>query len=289
MSRGSPATGAGRVRRRTAAQDPRPSSSFGPRPTRLAPEASTVAGHAEVPPGRHRHRRRPAVGPRWRARAGGDRVHVADGLPGERCLQRAREPDRRPLLTRRTRLRRAEGRPHPRLRLADGHDAHAVRRPAPAGAQLLGSRHAREWRWIRTSRPRPTSTCSTHTTRSSAASRPRGATACPTPPGPTIDGAVVSGRQSRLTAAGEVMTGSRAGAHQRLVPAVPQPLDRKPRVRPGRGALRHGRRRRELQLRRLRPDQEPVRGPAGPAGTRSRRRTPREARCAARTCAAPAT
>ena len=35
------------------------------------------------------------------------------------------------------------------------------------------------------------------------------------------------------------MTGARAGPHQRLVPAVPQPLDRQPRVRPGRGALRH--------------------------------------------------
>ena len=44
----------------------------------------------------------------------------------------------------------------------------------------------------------------------------------------------------------------RAGAHQRLVPAVPQPLDRHAPVRPRRVPLRHRRRRRQLQQRRLR-------------------------------------
>ena len=44
---------------------------------------------------------------------------------------------------------------------------------------------------------------------------------CPTPPGATADGCVVSGRLSKLQASGNVMTGSRAGAHRGLVPAVP--------------------------------------------------------------------
>ena len=62
---------------------------------------------------------------------------------------------------------------------------------------------------------------------------PSGATSdgCPTPPGATDDGCVVSGRLSRLTASGNVMTGSRAGADRGLVPAVSEPLDRRARVR----------------------------------------------------------
>ena len=52
---------------------------------------------------------------------------------------------------------------------------------------------------------------------------------------------------------GNVDDRHRAGADQRLVPAVPEPLDRHARVRRRRRALRQRRRRRELQLRRLRP------------------------------------
>ena len=84
---------------------------------------------------------------------------------------------------------------------------------------------------------------------------------------------------------------ARAGAHQRLVPAAPEPLHRHGRVRARRRALRERRRRRELQRRRLRPDRrqpagtpdpgEPVRGPGrrgrraaepGPADDADRRR-----------------
>ena len=68
----------------------------------------------------------------------------------------------------------------------------------------------------------------------------------------------------------------RAGADQRLVPAVPEPLDRQPRIRPRRSALRDRRRRRELQLRRLRPEPRDARAAIHPA---------RAARSAARTCA----
>ena len=61
-----------------------------------------------------------------------------------------------------------------------------------------------------------TSTCSTPTTTSSARRQPapRWGTPgmysdpCPTPPGATADGCLVSGRLSRLRAAGNVMTGS---------------------------------------------------------------------------------
>ncbi len=60
----------------------------------------------------------------------------------------------------------------------------------------------------------------------------------------------------------------RAGAARGLVPAVPEPLDRQP-VRGGRRALRQRRRRRELQLRRLRAGRQPaqpLRRPAGGVG-----------------------
>ena len=58
---------------------------------------------------------------------------------------------------------------------------------------------------------------------------------CPTPPGPTADGCLVSGRLSRLQASGNVMVGaSRSG--RGLVSAVSEPLDRVAGVRGGRGA-----------------------------------------------------
>ena len=95
---------------------------------------------------------------------------------------------------------------------------------------------------------------------------------CPTPPGATADGCVVSGRLSRLQAAGNAMTGHRAGADRGLVPAVPEPLDRQPRVRRRRRALRQRRRRRQLQLRRLGPGRQPAQPVRRPA--RRRRRDP---------------
>ena len=62
----------------------------------------------------------------------------------------------------------------------------------------------------------------------------------------------------------------RARPHRGLVPAVPEPLDRQPDVRPGRGPVRVGRRRRELQQRpRLRPVRRDAAGtptPANPCG-----------------------
>ena len=108
---------------------------------------------------------------------------------------------------------------------------------------------------------------------------------------PGVDACPVSGRLVRLTAEA---TGDRRRRREspgrRLVPAVLLALDRRPPVRPRRGALRQRRRGRELHRTRLRPvrlaAQEPVRGSAR-AAKRSNRRAPRAARCAPRTCCTP--
>ena len=69
--------------------------------------------------------------------------------------------------------------------------------------RLLGSRPARAWRSTRSSRRAArTSTCSTRTTRTRSRAVPALADACPTPPGATADGCVVSGRLSRLAPGG---------------------------------------------------------------------------------------
>ena len=112
---------------------------------------------------------------------------------------------------------------------------------------------------------------------------------CPTPPGATTDGCVVTGRLSRLTAADRP---ARSRAHHRLVPAVPKPLDRHAPVWRGRLPVRVRGRRRQLHLRRLRSGRrvrrqpnaaQSVRGSAVPAAIADPRRL-RAGRCAPRTC-----
>ena len=86
----------------------------------------------------------------------------------------------------------------------------------------------------------------------SAAAAPRWGTAgveantCPNPPGYTADGCVVSGRLSRLTASGGVMTGSEHVLIEDWCQQFPEPLRRDGRLRPGRGAVRVRRGGREL-------------------------------------------
>ncbi len=58
------------------------------------------------------------------------------------------------------------------------------------------------------------------------------------------------------------MTGAEQVLIRRLVPAVPEPLDRRPGLRPRRRPVRHRRRRGQLQLRRLRPGRQPRSTPA---------------------------
>ena len=167
-----------------------------------------------------------------------------------------------------------------------GPDADGLRRPAHPACTTSGTAACSAWRSTRSSRPAArTSTPSTRTTRTRqlAQTVPRWGDACPTPPGASADGCVVTGRLSRLPTAPR-------SADRGLVPAVPEPLGRLARLRPRRRALRLRRRRRELQLRRLRPGRiagQPVRRPRGRAAERRRRRPRREARCAARTCATP--
>ena len=159
----------------------------------------------------------------------------------------------------RARLRRREERPdqglrQPRRPDADGRSPTCARNVHNFWDRGLLGHGAR----TRASRPIRTSTSSTRTTPRSAAPRragaPPGVTSdgCPTPPGPTGDGCVVSGRLSRLDGGRQRDDRARAGADRGLVPAVPEPLDRRARVRRRRRALRQRRRRRELQLRRLR-------------------------------------
>ena len=101
-----------------------------------------------------------------------------------------------------------------------------VRRPARRTSTTSGTGACSGWRSIRTSRRRPTCTCSTPTTTCSAAPRPRWGTAggdsdaARTRPGATTDGCVVSGRLSRLAGGRQRDDGLRAGARRGLVPAV---------------------------------------------------------------------
>ena len=109
----------------------------------------------------------------------------------------------------------------------------------------------------------------------------------PPPPAPTTDGCVVSGRLSRLTAVRRRHDRRRAGPDQRLVPAVPEPLDRRPAFGPTACSTSAA-----ATARASTPDYGPVRRsprahPRTPAATRpaARRRdeaadAPRAARCA---------
>ena len=142
------------------------------------------------------------------------------------------------------------------------------------------------WRSIPTSpRAARTSTCSTPTTRTRPARTvPRWGDNCPTPPGATADGCVVSGRLSRLGpggvetplitdwcqqfpshSVGDLVFGPAARSTCRPATARPStsPTTARTATRSTRAATRAARRR--------------------------RRRPPRAARCAARTCARPAT
>ena len=117
-----------------------------------------------------------------------------------------------------------------------------------------------------------------------SAQQPRWGDACPTPPGPTDDGCVITGRLSRLDAAGAETVLIEDFCQQYPSHSVGT-IDFGPD-----GMLYVSRRRRRVvQLRRLRPGRQPgqpVRRPA--RRRRSRRRPPRAARCARRASAAPA-
>ena len=122
---------------------------------------------------------------------------------------------------------------------------------------------------------------------------------CPTPPGPNTDGCVVSGRARADPGRCRRSRGRNAAGPDRrpVVPAIPEPLDRRPRLRPRRQAVRQRWRGRELHRRRLRAERRharrhrrPRRIPAAtrrPASAgRRRRRARKAARFAPRALAA---
>ena len=81
---------------------------------------------------------------------------------------------------------------------------------------------------------------------------------CPTPPGATADGCVVSGRLSRLTASGNTMTGSEQVLVEDWCQQYPSHSVGSVEFGRSRSPLRQRRRRRELQLRRLGPGRLPA-------------------------------
>ena len=113
----------------------------------------------------------------------------------------------------------------------------------------------------------PTSTSSTRTTPGSASRRPTWGDACPSPPGPTGDGCVVSGRLSRLTAPSRPSSSTTGASSTRATRSGSIAFGAD-------GALyASARRRRELQLRRLRPGRQPV-NPCGDPASNPNNPTP---------------
>ena len=189
------------------------------------------------------------------------------GFSGVGRVDRAHQPDQHRVRRRRPRLRRREERHHQGLRQPG--------RPTPTvfadlrtqRPQLLGPRAARPGRShpnfpadpyvyvLYTYDAAVGGTAPTLGRRLRRARRARPATA-----------ASSAGRLSRLTGRRQPDDRRRAGAHRGLVPAVPEPLDRRPGLRRRRRALRQRRRRRQLQLRRLRPGRQPAQPVRRPAG-----------------------
>ena len=200
---------------------------------------------------------------------------VPTGFTEVTAVARPRQSDGRALRLRRPGLRRREERADQGLRQPLD-DARRPSSPICARTSTTsGTAACSGWPWTRTSRPaqrlRP---LHVRPPRSSAAPRRRRAGA-PTAPSPTAahaarpdDRRLRRQRPAVAPAARRRRDDRRgAGAHRGLVPAVPEPLDRRPRVRPGRGAVRERRRRCELQRRRLRT----VRHPAQPLRRPARR------------------
>ena len=118
-----------------------------------------------------------------------------------------------------------------------------------------------------------TCTSSTPMTRRSAGTAPTWGTPgetfddCPTPPGPTTDGCVVSGRLSRLTASGDTMTGAEEVLINDWCGQFPSHRSGTSRSERGGARLRERRRGGERDHRdRLRAAQERVRRPPGAGG-----------------------
>ena len=208
------------------------------------------------------------------------------GLPADHRDRRPERPDGRRDRARRPRVRRGEERRSSRPTTASRTRPRHVRRPAHAGAQLLQPRAA----GARGRSRLPGQALRLRLLHARRADR-RHAARRSGQPGQTSDqcpgdidevNCVVSARVSRLRVGRRAVGRPRAGARQRLVPAVPVPPGRRDRVRRGRLPVRVGRRRRalgDLGLRPARQPDEPVRRPArqpvgGPMSPADRRGRP---------------
>ena len=215
----------------------------------------------DCPPRPLRLRSRPRLAPErhgGRERGGDERVQhrvsrrrgAAGGLPGVGGLERAVEPHGDPLRRRRPGVRRRAGRAHQGLRQRRRPDGDDLRRPARERALVLGPRAAGHGARPAVHERAPVHLRPLHLRRPH---RPAAADLGRRLPDPARR---QRRRLRRQRAALAAQRAGRDGAHQRLVPAVPEPLRRRARLRRGRRALRLGGRRRELQLRRLRPGRQ---------------------------------
>ena len=178
-------------------------------------------------------------------------------------------------------------------------DADRVRRPAHRGLQLLGPRPARPRARPATSRPTPYVYVLYTYDAAIGGPTPRWGTPgairrrLPDAAGP--DHRRLRGQRPALAADrdGQRDDRLRAGADRRLVPAVPEPLDRRPRVRrrtaPSTSAAATGASFNFADYGQVGDPVNPCGDPAGRRGRRRRRRpAPRAARCAARSPRRPA-
>ena len=214
--------------------------------------------------------------------------HRHRGFPGRRpAADRPGRPDRDPVRVRRPRVRGREERPRLRVRQSRRHDADAGRSTCARTSTTSGIAACSAWRCTRTFRRRPTSTSCMRTTRFPGGTAPQwgvaGGVERRLPDAARGDRQWLRGHRAPLALERRRLVGlaaaagERTGAGHRLVPAVPQSLDRIAGLRRRRRALRERRRRRQLQLRRLRTDGLDA------SGRRSRRT--KAARCEARTFA----
>ena len=215
----------------------------------------------------------------------GVRGHLSARLLGADRVLGPDQPDGSAVRARRACLRRREERRDQGLRLAHGHDADRVRRSQRQRLQLLGPRPARARAGpelphrpvrVRPLHVRPRARKHSAGTTLGHSGRVLGS---------MPDAARADRRRLRRERAPVAPSGIRqrddrvrAGADRGLVPAVSEPLDRRARLRAGRGAVRDRRRRRELQLRRLGAGRHPAEPVRRSAGRRRRRAEPADRR-----------
>ena len=192
-----------------------------------------------------------------------ERTNPAPGLSRQGRVQRLDTADRRRLCFRRPRFRRRKERLDQGLREPLGDDTDCLRRPSGEGLQLLGPGATRPGSPPELSRGAlrvcPLLLRRGHRrTVSQVGPGRRDLRSLPLAPG--RDHRRLHDQRAALPPDRQWKRMGRDGAspHPRLVPAVSEPLHRECHLRQRREALRERRRRRKLQLGRLRPGRQPV-------------------------------